>query len=343
MDAHKARRLRAGMVIPAHPLALREDRTLDESLQRGLSRHYLDAGAGGLAVGVHTTQFEIRDPAVGLYERVLSLAAEEVGARMARPQPLLVAGVMGPTPNAVREAEFAAGAGYDLAMAIMTGWGNASEDEILRGVEEISRVLPVFGFYLQPTLSGRRFGYGFWRRYAEIPGVAAIKVAPFDRYATLDVVRAVIDAGRAGDGDDAIALYTGNDDTIVSDLLTPYRFGGTTVHIVGGLLGQWAVGAAAAVRLHREIRALVTADPDSPVLDLLARGARLTDVNGAVFDVANRFAGSIAGVNEVLVRDGLLNTHRCLSDHEVLSTGQDAELDRVLLEHRELLFEETLR
>lgn len=341
MDLDQTRRLRSGLVIPAHPLALHEDRSLDVERQRALTRHYLAAGVGGLAVGVHTTQFEIRDPVVDLYDEVLGLAAEEVRAAGLPTAPLLVAGVMGPTDNAVAEARRAAGLGYDLALSIMTGWGDAPEAEILAGIAEVSRELPVFGFYLQPTLSGRRFDYAFWRRFAEIPSVAAIKVAPFDRYATLEVVRAVIDAGRAGDGPDAIALYTGNDDTIVADLLTPYRFGGTEVHIVGGLLGQWAVGTAAAVSLHREIRALVTADPGSPALDLLARGARLTDVNSAVFDTAHRFAGSIAGVNKALVREGLLDTHRCLSDHEVLSPGQDSELDRVLAEHHDILLEET--
>ncbi|MDQ6524483.1 dihydrodipicolinate synthase family protein [Nocardioides sp. LHD-245] len=343
MDADQARRLRTGLVIPAHPLALREDRTLDVARQRGLTRHYLDAGAGGLAVGVHTTQFEIRDPGVELYDEVLRLAVEEVRASQRTDRPLMVAGVRGPTLAALVEARIAADLGYDAALAIMTGWRDAPEATILAGIEEISEVLPVIGFYLQPTLSGRRFGYGFWRRLAEIPGVVAIKIAPFDRYATLDVVRAVVDAGRAGDAEDSVALYTGNDDTIVADLLTPYRFGDTTVHIVGGLLGQWAVGTAAAVRLHREIRALVTAQPDSPFLELLARGARLTDVNSAVFDVAHRFAGSIAGVNEVLVREGILATHRCLADHEVLSPGQSAELDRVLAAHHDILAEERTR
>lgn len=342
MDLDQGRRLRRGLVIPAHPLALRADRTLDEDRQRGLTRHYVDAGVGGLAVGVHTSQFEIRDPEIELYSRVLGLAADEVGAATSSAsRPLLVAGVMGPTPSALTEAETAQTLGYDLALPIMTGWGSAPDEEILRGVAAVAEVLPVFGFYLQPALSGRRFSYEFWRKFADIEGVAAIKVAPFDRYATLEVVRAVVDAGRAGTGSDAIALYTGNDDTIVNDLLTPYHFGGTTVHIVGGLLGQWAVGTAAAVRLHREIRTLVTTQPNAPVLDLLARGARLTDVNGAVFDARNQFAGSICGVNEVLVREGLLETNICLSEREVLSPGQVAELDRVLHEHRALLFEES--
>jgi dihydrodipicolinate synthase/N-acetylneuraminate lyase len=314
----KLHALRRGTVIPAHPLALRADRTLDEPRQRALTRYYMDAGAGGVAVGVHTTQFEIREH--GLYARVLRLAAEEAGS-----EPLLVAGVLGTTGQALAEAKVAADLGYDLALVATPGWGDAPEAEILAGVAAVAEILPVFGFYIQYALSGRRFGYDFWRAYARIPGVQAIKIAPFDRYATLDVVRAVVDSGRA----DEIALYTGNDDNIVFDLLTPYRFGGRTVHIVGGLLGQWAVWTPAAVALHAEARSLVCSGAPVP-LDLLARAAQLTDANGAVFDAAHAFAGSIAGVNEVLTRAGRLAGNWCLSGNERLSHGQSAELDRVL-------------
>jgi dihydrodipicolinate synthase/N-acetylneuraminate lyase len=314
----KRERLRDGLVIPAHPLALRSDRTLDEERQRALSRYYRQSGAGGVAVGVHTTQFEIRQ--AGLYRRVLQLATEEVAADM-----LLVAGVLGPTPNALAEAEAAGDLGYDLALVATPGWGDADDDEILAGVAKIAEVLPVFGFYIQPTIGERRFGYDFWRAYAEIAGVVAIKIAPFDRYATIDVVRAVVDAGRAND----IALYTGNDDNIVVDLLTPYRVGGFTVHIVGGLLGQWAVGTAAAVALHAAVRGIVRRGEPVP-LELLTRAAELTDLNGAAFDVAHRFKGSIAGVNEILTRRGLLEGNWCLSAHERLSPGQSAEIDRTL-------------
>ncbi|MEZ0110337.1 hypothetical protein ABH920_004352 [Catenulispora sp. EB89] len=313
----KRRRLREGMVIPAHPLALHEDRTLDPERQRALTRHYLDCGAGGVAVGVHTTQFEIRDH--GLYEPVLRLAAEAAG-----PDPVLVAGVLGPTPRALAEARAAADLGYDLALVATPGWGDAPDAEILEGVARIAEILPVFGFYIQPALGKRRFGYAFWREYAQIPGVEAIKIAPFDRYATLDVVRAVADTGHADD----IALYTGNDDNIVVDLLTPYRVNGTTLHIVGGLLGQWAVWTRAAVALHSEARTISRTGAPIPA-DLLTRAAELTDANAAAFDAANTFAGSIAGVNEILARQALLAGNWCLSDHERLSPGQAAEIDRV--------------
>lgn len=330
-DAKRAR-LRDGLVIPAHPLALTAERRLDEVRQRALTDYYLSSGADGVAVGVHTTQFEIHDPAVGLYEPVLRLAAEQAGAfgRAHDIEPVLVAGVLGPTERAVAEAQLAASLGYDLALVATPGWGDASDDEILAGIAAVGEVLPVFGFYLQKAISGRTFGYEFWRRYAEIPSVVAIKMAPFDRYATADVVRAVVAAGRAtpqGSGND-IALYTGNDDSIVVDLLTPFRFDETTVHIVGGLLGQWAVGTPAAVELYHRARDLVrTGAPIPPAL--LTEGAALTDANSAVFDVANGFAGSIAGVNEVLTRDGILGGNWCLADRERLSPGQAAELDRV--------------
>jgi dihydrodipicolinate synthase/N-acetylneuraminate lyase len=341
MTSDHLRRFREGLVIPAHPLALHEDRTLDIQAQRQLTRYYLSSGAGGLAVGVHTTQFEIRDREHDLYQQVLSLAMDEVNEDTAtgRTKPVMLAGVMGPTDLAVSEAEIAANLGYDLALVIMTGWETRPDAEILDGIRQVSEVLPVCGFYLQPTLSGRRFGYEFWRSFADIPGVAGIKIAPFDRYGTLDVVRAVVDSKRTGTHEGAIALYTGNDDTIVTDLLTPFRFAETTVHIVGGLLGQWAVRTEAAVQLHRDIQHVVRSRTGSAeqVLDLLTRGAQLTDVNGAVFDPENRFSGSIAGVNEVLVRDGIMPGNWCLSDAEVLSPGQADQLDRVFAMHAAVL------
>lgn len=326
-DAKRAL-LRDGLVIPAHPLALTEQRRLDETRQNGLTRYYLDSGAGGVAVGVHTTQFEIRDPEHSLYDTVLAAAAAETLAWATRhpdATPLLVAGVQGPTAQACHEARIAADLGYDLALVATPGWADAPNADILAGVAEVANILPVCGFYIQPALGKRRFGYDFWRKFADIPNVAAIKIAPFDRYATLDVIRAVIDAGRSGD----IALYTGNDDNIVVDLLTPFRFDGTTVHIVGGLLGQWAVWVPEAVALHALARRVVKQGGPVP-LDLLTRAAELTDVNGALFDVAHRFAGSIAGVNEVLTRSGLLAGNWCLSDHERLSPGQAAAIDRVM-------------
>jgi hypothetical protein len=311
-------------VIPAHPLALTIDLALDEPTQRGLTRYYRDAGVGGLAVGVHTTQFEIRE--AGLYERVLQLAIEEsTDSTESTDSMVMVAGVLGPTRQAVREATVARGLGYDLALVATPGWGAAGDAEILAGVAQVAEVMPVCGFYIQPAIGNRRFGFDFWRAFAQIDGVVAIKVAPFDRYATIDVIRAVVEAGRAHD----IALYTGNDDNIVVDLLTPFRFGEEVVHIVGGLLGQWAIGAAQAVRLHAEVRELVRRGGPVP-LELLTRAAELTDFNSAAFDPAHRFAGSIAGVNEVLARQGLLAGNWCLSETERLSPGQAAEIDRAL-------------
>ncbi|MBO0869047.1 MAG: hypothetical protein J2P15_10820 [Micromonosporaceae bacterium] len=331
-------RLLDGLVIPAHPLALTDTLILDEPRQRALTRYYLDSGAGGIAVGVHTTQFAIRDPRHGdLHERVLRIAAEEATAWHAEhdvPPPLLVAGVLGPTGQALAEARLAASFGYHMAMVATPGWRDEPDAAILAGVREIGQVMPVFGFYLQPTIGGRRFRYDFWRAYADIPEVAAIKIAPFDRYDTLNVIRAVVDAGRAGrpESPNQIALYTGNDDSIVTDMLTPYRFGDVTAHIVGGLLGQWAVFTPAAVALHAEARRVVREGGPVP-LDLLARAAELTDVNSAIFDAAHNFAGSIAGVNEVLVRGGLMAGNWCLDPDERLSPGQHEEITRALLAH----------
>lgn len=325
MDPARERALRAGTVIPAHPLALDAARRLDEDRQRALTRHYLDAGAGGVAVAVHTTQFAVHDPATGLYEPVLALAAEEAARRHA--PALRVAGVLGPTARAVREAEVAAALGYDLALVAASSWGTpdeADEDEILGGLSAVGEVLPLFGFYLQPAVGGRPFGYRFWRRLAELPAVRAIKIAPFDRYRTLDVVRAVRDAGRDR-GPDQVALYTGNDDAIVVDLLTPYPGG---ARMVGGLLGQCAVWTAAAVALHSRIREIVTAGAPVPPA-LLGVAADLTDANAAIFDAAHGFRGCIPGIHEVLVREGVLAGRWCLDPAEDLSPGQGAEIDRV--------------
>lgn len=303
-------------MIPAHPLALTADRHLDEARQRALTRYYLDAGAGGVAVGVHTTQFAVHDPAVGLYRPVLELAAEELSGSSA----LRVAGVLGPTERSLGEAAVAADLGYDLALVAASSWGDVSEDEILAGIAQVGEILPIFGFYLQPAVGGRPFGYRFWRRFLELPSVRAIKIAPFDRYRTLDVVRAVADSGRAGE----VALYTGNDDNIVADLLTEYDGG---VRMVGGLLGQFAVWTAAVVALHNRIRRVVTTGEPIPA-ELLRIGAQLTDAN-AVFDAANGFAGCIPGIHEVLRREGVLAGRWCLDPAEELSPGQEAEIDRV--------------
>jgi dihydrodipicolinate synthase/N-acetylneuraminate lyase len=319
--------LRAGQVIPAHPLALTANRTLDEKRQRGLTRYYVDAGAGGIAVGVHTTQFAIRDSAIGLFRPVLELAMDEAKSRIAGTRPFaMIAGVCGHTPQARTEAEIAAALGYDAALLSLGDWRRESEAELLDHCRTIAETIPVFGFYLQPAVGGRVLSYRFWRDFAEIPGVWAIKIAPFNRYQTIDVVRAVVEAGR-----DDVALYTGNDDNIVADLLTPFpvRVGGETVvrWIDGGLLGQWAVWTRTAVAMLRCIKAA----RESGVLDpsLFSDGAALTDANAAVFDAAHQFAGCIPGIHEVLRRDGLLDGIWCLDPNETLSPGQADEITRV--------------
>jgi dihydrodipicolinate synthase/N-acetylneuraminate lyase len=317
-----------GQVIPAHPLALTSGRRLDERRQRALTRYYLDAGAGGVAVGVHTTQFAIREPHVRLYRPVLELAAETARDALAsRPRPFaLIAGAIGTTANAVAEAEEAATLGYDAVLLSVGAWRDAPDSAILDHCRTVAAVLPLFGFYLQPAVGGRPLSYGFWREFAEIENVWAIKIAPFDRYKTLDVVRAVAAAGR-----DDIALYTGNDDNIIIDLLTqlPSESGGaeSTRRIVGGLLGQWAVWTCGAVRLLERVRAARAADTiDSQWLTL---AAALTDANGAIFDAAHGFAGCIPGIHEILRRQGLLCGTWCLEPNETLSPGQSDEIDRV--------------
>jgi dihydrodipicolinate synthase/N-acetylneuraminate lyase len=317
-------RLFSGLVIPAHPLALTEERKLDEERQRGLTRYYRQAGAGGVAVGVHTTQFAIRDPQHNLLEPVLRCAWEEArGSEM-----LLVAGICGQTKQALSEAELAARLGYHCALVSLGALKEASLDELVEHLRAVAGVLPVFGFYLQPAVGGRVLPYDFWRRAAEIENLVAIKIAPFNRYQTLDVVRAVAESDRARE----IALYTGNDDNIVADLLTPFSFGGQTLRIAGGLLGQFAVGTRAAVKLLERIRGGQT-----PPALLLALGAQLTDLNAALFDAANHFRGCIAGIHEVLRRQGLMAGRWCLDPDEDLSPGQIEEIDRVSQAYPHLL------
>ncbi|MEU4643575.1 dihydrodipicolinate synthase family protein [Micromonospora sp. NPDC023814] len=324
--------LREGVVIPAHPLALDATGRLDERRQRALSRYYLDAGAGGLAVGVHTTQFAIRD--AGLLEPVLRIAVDTVREAPRDRPVVLVAGVSGTTDQAVAEAKLAADLGYHLAMVILRGLAELTDDELIAHIAAVGEVLPVFGFYLQPAVGGRTLGFDFWARLAELPCLAAIKIAPFDRYRTLDVVRAVCESTRAAE----IALYTGNDDNIIVDLLTTYRFpvngGQVSKRIVGGLLGQYAVWTRRAVELFERAReAARTGQLDE---ELLTTAARLTDANAAVFDVANGFAGCVAGIHEVLWRQGLLDNVRLLDEQERLSPGQAAELDRVIRAYPDL-------
>jgi len=325
--------LGAGVVIPAHPLALTAERRLDERHQRALTRYYLDAGAGGIAVGVHTTQFAIRQPEHGLYRPVLELAAETARARRDESSApvALVAGAIGQTAQAVAEAETAASLGYDLVLLSLGALRDASDAALIAHCRAVAEVLPLFGFYLQPAVGGRVLGYRFWRAFAEIDRAWAIKIAPFDRYRTLDVVRAVGDSGRTD-----LALYTGNDDAIVADLVTPFPVveGTTPRRIVGGLLGQWAVWTHSAVRLLDRTRTM--RDAGSIDAALLRDGAALTDANAAIFDAANAFAGCIPGIHEVLRRQGLLRGTWCLDPHEELSRGQREEIDRVLREHPHL-------
>jgi len=301
-------------------------RTFDERHQRALVRYYAAAGAGGLAVGVHTTQFAIHDPRVGLYQPVLQLVADTI-SESGLGQLIKVAGLVGGTDQALREAEVATVLGYDCGLLGLGAYADATVDDILEHCRRAAEVFPLFGFYLQPAVGGRILPYVFWRRFAEIDRVLAIKVAPFNRYQTIDVARAVIDSGRGGE----IALYTGNDDHIVGDLLDEYRFAerpnSPSVRFVGGLLGHWAVWTQKAVSLLSECRR-ASGDPGL-VAPLLSLGAQVTDSNAAFFDAANGFAGCIAGIHEVLRRQGLMAGRWCLDPAEDLSPGQAEEIDRV--------------
>ncbi len=333
IDGEISKTLRDGAVIPAHPLALTADRKLDERRQRALTRYYCDAGAGGVAVGVHTTQFAIRDPQVGLFEPVLKLAVEtarewEAGGNR---RIVKVAGVCGPTKQAVSEAAFAKEAGYDLGLLSLAALREASTGELIEHCRRVAEAIPLFGFYLQPAVGGRLLDYDFWRRFFEIENVAAVKIAPFNRYQTLDVVRALAASGRHNE----IALYTGNDDNIVADLLTEFRVAGKSISIAGGLLGHWAVWTKRAVELLDEIKACKH-DGGNAAFELLARSAEVTDANAALFDVKHQFAGCIAGLHEILRRQGLMTGRWCLDPREDLSPGQMEEIDRVCASYPQL-------
>lgn len=324
--------LHKGTVIPAHPLALDINRKLDEKHQRVLTRYYMDTGAGGIAVGVHTTQFEIRLPRYNLYEPVLRMAAEEVEKeKLARPF-IKVAGISGSTGQAVKEAELARSLNYDLGLLSHGGLSDLTEIELMERVQRVSEIIPVFGFYLQPAVGGRILSFDFWSRFAANKNVHAIKVAAFNRYQTLDVVRAVCLSDRVNE----IALYTGNDDNIVADLITPYRFekDGKLIekNFVGGLLGHWAFWTKKAVELLDQIKSL---DPKN-MQAMLAKGIEITDVNAAVFDPSHHYHGCISGINEILRRQGLLQTNLCLSENETLSPGQADEIDRVHKSYKHL-------
>jgi hypothetical protein len=313
-----------GLVIPACPLTLNAERRLDERRQRALIRYYAAAGAGGLAVGVHTTQFAIRDPRVGLFKPLLQLAAEELDRA---PLMVKIAGVCGVRQQALAEAALVRETGYHACLLSLAALPEAGDDGLLDHCRAVAEIIPLIGFYLQPAAGGRILSYGFWRRFAEIESVVAVKIAPFNRYQTIDVVRAVAESGRAD-----IALYTGNDDNIVLDLLTPFHFrvGREIVErrMIGGLLGHWAVWTRRAVELHAECRRAALSGGPIPS-ELLRRAVEVTDSNAALFDAANGFAGCIPGLHEILRRQGLLEGLWCLDPTETLSPGQMDEIDRV--------------
>jgi dihydrodipicolinate synthase/N-acetylneuraminate lyase len=317
--------LQQGLVIPAHPLALTEDLHLDERRQRALTRYYCDAGSGGVAVGVHTTQFSIRDGNVGLFEPVLELAMEEIRAAEQRTGKRLakIGGICGDTRQACAEAATIRRLGYDGGLLSLAALADASNPELIEHCRAVGDILPIIGFYLQPAVGGRPLNAAFWEKFVEIESVVAIKVASFDRYQTMEVLRTVAHSGRGAE----IALYTGNDDNIVADLLTEFRFGDRTAHFVGGLLGQWAVWTSRAVELLETVQEVKR---NRARLDtVLARGAEITDANAAIFDARHEFRGCIPGIHEVLRRQGLLTNRCCLDTHEVLSSGQLEEIDRV--------------
>jgi dihydrodipicolinate synthase/N-acetylneuraminate lyase len=318
-----------GQVIPAHPLALKSDGSFDERHQRALTRYYLAAGAGGLAVGVHTTQFAIRHPRHGLLKPVLQLAAETItdcdhasGRTTVR-----IAGICGPTPQALAEAQLARDLGYHAGLLSLAALPHASDTDLIHHAETVARILPIFGFYLQPAAGGRLLSAAFWRRFVDIPNLVGIKIAPFHRYQTLDVLRAVAESGRAN----TLALYTGNDDQIVLDLITPFEFhtphGNVALHFSGGLLGHWACATRDAVTVLAQCQK-ARADHAIPTR-LLTRATQITEANAALFDAAHGFAGCLPGIQYLLHRQGLLASPRCLDPHELLSPGQAELLDQL--------------
>lgn len=321
--------LMQGTVFPAHPLCLTANRELDEEGQRLLTNYYIQSGAGGIAVGVHSTQFEIRLPEHNLFERVLEISAQEVDkANLDRPF-IKIAGLCGSKEQAVEEAHLAIKHGYDMGLLSMGGLQDLTEEEILDRTRAVAAVMPVFGFYLQPSVGGRVFSYDFWAKFVNIDNVEAIKCASFNRYQTLDVVRAIAHSPRK----DKIALYTGNDDNIVNDLISIYRFNVNgkqeEVQFIGGLLGHWAVWTNKAVELMDKIKDFKANPTKEKWVDLQVLNSQTTDVNAALFDVANDFHGCIPGIHEILVRQGLMKGIWCLNPNEVLSEGQAEELTRV--------------
>ena len=338
-------RLREGVVIPAHPLALRKDDTIDVRCQRALSRYYLAAGAGGLAVGVHTTQFAIHDPKVGLYKPVLELAAETVGAcaqGCSSDKPVMVAGILGLTDQAVAEAQLAKGLGYDVGLLSLTALQDKSVDALIDHARAVAQVIPVMGFYLQEKVSQMVLPQEFWQRLMEIPEVVAIKIAPFNRYQTLDVLEAVAASGRA----DEVALYTGNDDTIIHDLLTNYTFivGGreVTLSFAGGLLGHWACWTKRAVEYLEHIKQIRRGG--GPIRQsMLTLAAQVTLANRAIFDAKHGYVGCIPGISYVLQQQGLMAEVRSLDRHECLQPGQAELIDGLRRNYSHLTDDEFVR
>jgi dihydrodipicolinate synthase/N-acetylneuraminate lyase len=318
-------RLGAGLVIPAHPLALDAQRKLDERRQRALSRYYAEAGAGGMAVAVHATQFAIRNPQIGLFRPVLELAMEEARRFAGRGgrELVMIGGICGRTAQACAEAATLRDLGYDAGLLSLGALADATEPELIAHARTVAEVVPLIGFYLQPAVGGRLLSQCFWREFVTINNVVAIKVAPFNRYQTLDVVRAVAESGRAG----GIALYTGNDDNIVADLMADLRFHGIHLRFAGGLLGHWAAWTRRAVELLERIHAWKRGE--CPADGLFALGGEITDANAALFDAPNGFRGCVAGIHEILRRQGLLAGRWCLDPDEDVSPAQMAEIDRV--------------
>jgi hypothetical protein len=330
IDPQVLAEIRKGAVIPAQPLALDENRQFVPKHQRALCRYYIDAGAGGIAVGVHSTQFEIRDPEVGLFEPVLAQTSQFIDEWCGKTgrKILKVAGVCGKTEQALYEAKFAEANGYDACLLSLSAFAKDTVDEMLEHCRKVAEVMPIIGFYLQPSVGGRILPFEFWREFMKIDNILAVKMAPFNRYQTFDVVRALAESGKENE----ITLYTGNDDNIVMDLLSEYKIqtaaGEKRIRIKGGLLGHWCVWTQKAVELLGEIHALIDSGKDIPA-EILSRNIEVTDSNAAFFDPAHSFAGCIPGIHEVLRRQGLLPGIWCLNPDEVLSPGQSEEIDRV--------------
>ncbi len=331
MNPEIQQQLLNGVVIPAHPLALTSERKLDERRQVALTRYYCEAGAGGIAVGVHTTQFAIRDVTIGLFKPVLTLAAEAMREyeKANDKQLIKIAGICGSTSQARGEAIFTREIGYDAGLLSLAALRDEPIPTLLDHCRHLTAEIPLIGFYLQPAVGGRLLSYEFWREFFEIENVVAVKIAPFNRYQTLDVVRALADSGREKE----IALYTGNDDNIVADLLTEFRVSGKRLHFAGGLLGHWAVWTKRAVDLLAEVKA---ARLNGSAFEVLARSAEVTDANAAFFDAKNNFAGCIAGLHEVLRRQGFLAGRWCLDPLEDLSPEQLEEIDRIYQSYPQL-------